>query len=49
MRHKVVHDHLEVDEDIVWDVVTADLPPLADALERILPLKEESIGDGRNQ
>ena len=41
MRHKVVHDYLEVDEDIVWDVVTADLPPLADALERILPPEEK--------
>jgi len=41
MRHKVVHDYLEVDEDIVWDVVTSDLPPLADALQRILPPDEE--------
>jgi len=37
MRHKVVHDYLEVDEDIVWDVVTADLPPLVAALERVVP------------
>lgn len=36
MRHKVVHDYLEVDEDIVWDVVTADLPPIVTALERIV-------------
>jgi uncharacterized protein with HEPN domain len=26
MRHKVVHDYLGVDEDIVWPVVTAGLP-----------------------
>jgi uncharacterized protein with HEPN domain len=26
MRHKVVHDYLGVDEDIVWQVVTEDLP-----------------------
>ena len=25
MRHKVVHDYLGVDEDIVWQVVTGDL------------------------
>jgi uncharacterized protein with HEPN domain len=31
MRHKVVHDYLEVDEDIVWDVVTADLPSIVAA------------------
>jgi len=37
MRHKVVHDYLGVDEDIVWQVVTADLPKLAVALEAIMP------------
>jgi uncharacterized protein with HEPN domain len=36
MRHKVVHDYLGVDEDIVWQVVTEDLPPLIGALEKIL-------------
>jgi uncharacterized protein with HEPN domain len=36
MRHKVVHDYLGVDEDIVWQVVTADLPPLVTALERLV-------------
>lgn len=36
MRHKVVHDYLGVDEDIVWQVVTADLPKLLVALERIV-------------
>jgi uncharacterized protein with HEPN domain len=36
MRHKVVHDYLGVDEDIVWQVVTEDPPPLITALEKIL-------------
>ena len=35
MRHKVVHDYLGVDEDIVWQVVTEDLPKLVAALESI--------------
>jgi uncharacterized protein with HEPN domain len=35
MRHKVVHDYLHVDYDLVWDVVTADLPRLVAELERI--------------
>ena len=35
MRHKVVHDYLGVDEDIVWHVVTEDLPRLVKALEAI--------------
>jgi len=37
MRHKVVHDYLHVDYDLVWDVVTVDLPPLVEALERFTP------------
>ena len=37
MRHKVVHDYLGVDEDIVWQVVTEDLPKLVAALEPIVP------------
>jgi uncharacterized protein with HEPN domain len=35
MRHKVVHDYLGVDEDIVWQVVTDDLPKLMSAPERL--------------
>jgi uncharacterized protein with HEPN domain len=37
MRHKVVHDYLGVDEDIVWQVVTTDLPTLVDSLEPLVP------------
>ena len=37
MRHKVVHDYLGVDEDIVWQVVTKDLPSLVAALEPLVP------------
>jgi uncharacterized protein with HEPN domain len=37
MRHKVVHDYLGVDEDIVWQVVTKDLPKLVSALEPLVP------------
>jgi uncharacterized protein with HEPN domain len=40
MRHKIVHDYLGVDFDIVWEVVTADLPQLADELKRILSPSE---------
>ncbi|MBI4871642.1 MAG: DUF86 domain-containing protein [Candidatus Riflebacteria bacterium] len=32
MRHKVVHDCFGVDWDLVWDVVSHDLPPLVAAL-----------------
>lgn len=37
MRHKVVHDYLGVDEDIVWQVVTEDLPKLVAVLEPLAP------------
>ena len=37
MRHKVVHDYLGVDEDVVWRVATEDLHELIAALEPIVP------------
>ena len=37
MRHKVVHDYLTVDFDLVWDVATVELRPLIVQLERIVP------------
>lgn len=37
MRHKIVHDYMSLDEDILWEVVTTDLKPLIDALSHILP------------
>jgi uncharacterized protein with HEPN domain len=35
IRHKVVHDYFYVDFDIIWDVVTTDLPALLSRLEQI--------------
>jgi len=35
MRHRVVHEYLHVDRDIVWDVVTRELAPLVEVLRRI--------------
>ncbi len=37
MRHRVVHDYMTIDYDVVWDVLTRDLPPLIAALETVLP------------
>jgi uncharacterized protein with HEPN domain len=37
MRNRIVHDYLGIDEDIVWEVVVADLPRLITILERIVP------------
>lgn len=36
MRNKVVHDYLNVDEDIVWDTVVRELPPLVTERKRIV-------------
>lgn len=36
MRHKVVHDYMYVDYDVVWDVVSTDLPTLIVELRKIL-------------
>ena len=44
IRHKVVHDYLHVDYDLLWDVVTDDLPRLVPALKRLLP-PGEAISD----
>ena len=35
---RIVHDYLGVDEDVVWEVVTGDLPLLVETLERIVPV-----------
>jgi uncharacterized protein with HEPN domain len=37
MRHRIVHNYLDVDEDIIWAVVQQDLPPLVTKLKGILP------------
>jgi uncharacterized protein with HEPN domain len=41
MRHKIVHDYLDVDYDLVWDVLTRDLPPLITALESFVKEPED--------
>ncbi len=37
MRHKVVHDYLGVDDDIVWEVASRDLPELISVLKPLVP------------
>ena len=41
MRHRVVHDYMHVDYDLVWGVVTRDLPPLVNALSQLMPAEEQ--------
>lgn len=37
IRHKIVHDYMHVDFDIVWGVTTHDLPLLVAQLRPLVP------------
>lgn len=37
MRHRVVHDYLHVDYELVWEVATLDVQSLIVELEKIAP------------
>ncbi|MCL4837792.1 MAG: DUF86 domain-containing protein [Thermoanaerobaculia bacterium] len=37
MRHKIVHDYLDVDFDLVWDVCSVEIPRLRPMLASLLP------------
>jgi len=36
MRNRLIHAYFDINLDLVWDTVTANLPPLVDQLSRIL-------------
>ena len=36
MRHKVVHDYMDVDEDVVWKTSVEEIPRLVAALEPLV-------------
>ena len=36
MRDRVIHDYFRIDVDVVWDVVSQDLPPLRDRISTLL-------------
>jgi uncharacterized protein with HEPN domain len=36
MRHRIVHNYSEIDYDILWDVVSKDIPVLKSQLQGIL-------------
>ena len=36
VRHRIVHDYMDVDYDVIWEIVSQDLPPLIRTLASIL-------------
>jgi len=36
MRHRIAHDYLNIDHDIVWNVIQNKIPELVQQLESIL-------------
>lgn len=36
MRDRIIHDYSRVDLDVVWDVVSRDLPPLREKIAALL-------------
>ena len=45
MRHKVVHNYMHVDYDIVWDVATVNLPPLVEELKKLVPPEDAEAAE----
>ena len=41
MRHRLVHDYLSVDEDVIWEVARQDLPILLQVLSDITPPEKQ--------
>jgi len=37
MRHRLVHDYLHIDVDLVWDVVEQDIATLITQIEPLVP------------
>jgi uncharacterized protein with HEPN domain len=40
MRHRIVHDYMHIDDAVLWEVVTKNIPPLLATLERLAPPEE---------
>ena len=38
MRNRLIHAYFDVDLDVVWKTLTDDLPPLIEALKKLLQL-----------
>ncbi|MBD2314044.1 DUF86 domain-containing protein [Desertifilum sp. FACHB-1129] len=43
LRDRLVHDYKNIDLDILWDVVSVEIPALLVSLEPLLPKQDESV------
>jgi len=41
LRNRLIHGYDAIDFDILWQILTQDLPPLIAALEKIVPPEEK--------
>jgi len=39
MRHRIVHDYVNVDFETVWSTATQDIPPLVAELAKLIPIE----------
>ena len=44
-RHKIVHDYFAVDDDLVWETATQDVPPLIPLLAGLLEVAHAEGGE----
>lgn len=45
-RDRLIHGYFDVDLDIIWAILTRDLPPLITQLEKLLTLNETNASRG---
>lgn len=47
-RHRVVHDYMNVDTEILWEIVTVHIPELQTELLEIIPADTDANGQEEN-
>ncbi len=47
-RNRLAHGYIDIDLDIIWEIVTHDLPPLVRSLKRILKKEGGADADARH-
>lgn len=43
VRNRLIHGYDTVDFDILWQIITKDLPPLIDDLEKLIRLENQDV------